>query len=215
MIEVRDLCKKYQIKKSNCKTVFEEINFEISKGEFVSVRGRSGAGKSTLLHILGGLECQTSGEYYFEGKPLPKKGQATAEFRNKNIGFIVQSHALIDEWNIFDNISLPLRYRGCGKNEIYTRVQQIAAELGILNLLKQYPYLLSGGEKQRAAIARAIIGNPPVLLADEPTASLDEDNKRNVVAILKELNRQGMTVVVASHDKEIYQCGDKEIRIGS
>ncbi|QAT43338.1 ABC transporter ATP-binding protein [Aminipila luticellarii] len=205
MIMLKDIRKEYKINAKNKKKVFENFNLEISRGDFVAVVGKSGVGKSTLLNILSGLDTPTSGEYYFDGEKVPKTNLALAEFRRKNIGMIVQNFALIEEWNVFENIALPLKYRKVPKREIEKQVQEIAGKLGIQELLRKYPQTLSGGENQRVAIARAVIVKPSILIADEPTASLDSENKMNVFEILENLNEEGISIILATHDKEIYE----------
>lgn len=213
MIRLKNICKEYKTNKFNKIEVFNDLNFEIKKGDFVAVVGKSGSGKSTLLNILSGLDTPTLGEYYFNGEKVPTNNGGLAQFRQNNIGMIVQNSALISEWNAYKNIALPLVYRKLSKEEIQKRIHDVTLSLGIDSLVDKYPNTLSGGQNQRVAIARAIIGQPSILIADEPTASLDEENKMNVIEILKDLNKKGMTVIIATHDKEIYEKCDYRIEI--
>lgn len=213
MLKLKNMCKEYKINRLNTKEVFRDFNLEINKGDLVAVVGKSGAGKSTLLNILSGLDMLSVGEYDFDGKKVAQNNSALTKFRKTHIGIIVQNFALISEWSVFRNIALPLKYRNIPKTEIKKRVHDLAVSLDIEELLDKYPSILSGGERQRVSIARAIIANPSILIADEPTAALDDENKNNVFQVLKDLNEKGMTVIIATHDKEIYEKCDYQIHI--
>lgn len=171
MISLENICKYYKNKKNIIKAL-DNINLKISKGDFITIVGQSGSGKSTLLNILGGLSVQTSGNYYFNNIALSQKIKDLSNFRRENIGFIVQNFALIDYKNIFNNIALPLLYKKKSKECIKTKVYEFADRFGITEKLENFPSELSGGECQRAAIARALISNPNILLADEPTGDV-------------------------------------------
>ena len=213
MIVLKNMCKEYKLNRSSKKEVFKNFNLKIKEGDLVAVVGKSGAGKSTLLNILSGLDTMSEGEYDFDGEKVVQNNRALTKFRKNHIGIIVQNFALVSEWSVFRNIALPLKYRNFTKTEINKRVHAIAASLGIEELLDKYPSILSGGERQRVSIARAIIANPSILIADEPTAALDDENKNNVFQVLKDLNDKGMTVIIATHDKEIYEKCDYQITI--
>lgn len=213
MVKLTNMCKEYKINRSNIKEVFENFNLEINQGDMVAVVGKSGSGKSTLLNILSGLDTLSAGEYHFKGEMVAQNNRNLSAFRKNHIGIIVQNFALINEWTVFRNIALPLKYRNLSKAEIEKQVSNLASSFGIEKLLDQYPFVLSGGESQRVAICRAIISNPSILIADEPTASLDEENKNIVFQVLKDLNEKGMTVIIATHDKEIYEKCDYQIHI--
>lgn len=210
MIEIKNLSKIYKLTHQNSVRVLEDLSFEISRGSFVGLVGKSGSGKSTLLNILAGLDFPTAGEYWFDGRLMKSRNRDMAEFRRNNVSMIVQNFALINELTVGENIMLPLKYTETVRDTAVKRelVHRVAAEMGIEALLDQYPSRISGGEKQRTAIARAIITEPKLLLADEPTASLDEANKCNILEILRELNQKGMTVLLASHDRNVYEHCD-------
>lgn len=184
----------------NKKYALKEIDLCIREGELVAIVGPSGAGKSTLLNILGGIDRPSSGRYYFDGKLIEFKANKLAHFRNSNIGFIVQDHALIEDMTAYDNIALPLKYSAKSKAQINNCIMDVASFFNIKDQLYNYPSQLSGGECQRIAVARAIINKPRLILADEPTGSLDSQNKRNVMNMFKDF---GSTTIVATHDYEI------------
>lgn len=191
----------------------DNVNLHIKSGEMVALTGSSGSGKTTVLNMIGGIYKQTSGEYLFKNQMIPDSEAERAKFRNENIGYILQNYELINNRNIMYNISLPLRYANMKKSEIKEKVFSVANFLGISDKLEMYPNMLSGGECQRVAIARAIIRKPKVILADEPTSSLDNENKKEVIKILQHLNAKGMTIVIATHDKEISEICNREILI--
>ena len=173
-----------------------EISIDISEGEFVAIMGPSGCGKSTLLNILGLLDNPTSGELWFIGKEVSRY------MRNGNIGFVFQSFNLIDELTVFENVELPLLYAGVPVRERVDRVNKALERMQISHRTEHYPQQLSGGQQQRVAIARAIVTNPKIILADEPTGNLDSTNGNEVMLLLKELNKDGATVVMVTHSEE-------------
>ncbi len=190
----------------------KDINMEVEKGDFTAIVGKSGCGKSTLLNILGAVTKPKKGKYYFEQTEVNQlKSGAMAKFRNKKIGFVVQHFALIKELKVKENISLPLIYQSCTKKEIENRVKEALKLLEIEDKENSYPTELSGGQCQRVAIARAIIANPDVVLADEPTGALDEENGRNIIRIFEELNKKGSTIILVTHDMEIAEKCRKRI----
>ena len=212
MIEFINISKIFKYKKSKIKAL-DNINLKIDKSELVAIMGPSGSGKSTLLNIAGGLLRQSSGKYLFNNEVLSGNESEMAKFRSDNIGFILQHFALIKNRSIFYNIALPLKYKDMDKKERRERVFTIADSLGISHKLEMYPPMLSGGECQRAAIARAVVSNPKVILADEPTNSLDDDNKYEVLDILKGLNKKGITIIIATHDDTVARICDRKIHI--
>lgn len=212
MIQFINICKSFKYKKSEIKAL-DNINLKIDKNEMVALMGPSGSGKTTLLNIAGGILKQTKGEYLFKNELVSGDESTMAKFRNDNIGFILQHFALIKNRNIFYNIGLPLKYKDIEKKEIEKSVLSVTNTLGISDKLKMYPHMLSGGECQRVAVARAIISNPSIILADEPTNSLDNSNKYEVLDILKKLNKDGITIVIATHDSEISQACSRIINI--
>lgn len=212
MIELVNISKHFVYKKSIIRAV-DSVNIQIEKGEMVAIMGSSGSGKSTLLNIIGGIYSPTSGEYIFDGQLVDGGEKEMAEFRSGHIGFILQNLAVINNRSVFYNIALPLKYSDFGKNQIKDMVLEVSESLGIADKLKMYPYMLSGGECQRVAIARAVISNPNVILADEPTSSLDDDNKGEVMDILTNLNKSGITVLIATHDNTVAQICDRIIKL--
>lgn len=203
LIKFENLIKGYKTKYHHTE-VFKGINLELEQGDFVGVVGRSGSGKSTLLNLLGFLDTPDSGIYTFNGKQVDfRQAQSLNMLRRKNIAFVRQDYALIREYNIAYNIALPLKYLKKSADEINNDVDRVAERLDIKDKLLKFPAQLSGGECQRAAIARAIITNPLVILADEPTGSLDTENENNVINIFQEINAQGTTIVLATHNNDI------------
>ena len=180
-----------------------EISIDISEGEFVAIMGPSGCGKSTLLNILGLLDNPTSGELWFIGKEVSRYSENDrTDMRNGNIGFVFQSFTLIDELTVFENVELPLLYDGVPVRERVDRVNKALERMQIGHRTEHYPQQLSGGQQQRVAIARAIVTNPKIILADEPTGNLDSTNGNEVMLLLKELNKDGATVVMVTHSEE-------------
>ena len=180
-----------------------EISIEISEGEFVAIMGPSGCGKSTLLNMLGFLDNPTSGELWFIDKEVSRYSENDrTDMRNGNIGFVFQSFNLIDELTVFENVELPLLYAGVPVRERVDRVNKALERMQIGHRTEHYPQQLSGGQQQRAAIARAIVTNPKIILADEPTGNLDSTNGNEVMLLLKELNKDGATVVMVTHSEE-------------
>lgn len=180
-----------------------EISIDISEGEFVAIMGPSGCGKSTLLNILGLLDNPTSGELWFIGKEVSRYSENDrTDMRNGNIGFVFQSFNLIDELTVFENVELPLLYAGVSVHERVDPVNKALERMQISHRTEHYPQQLSGGQQQRVAIARAIVTNPKIILADEPTGNLDSTNGNEVMLLLKELNKDGATVVMVTHSEE-------------
>ena len=184
-------------------TALNEVNIEINRGEFVAIMGPSGCGKSTLLNILGLLDNPTSGELWFLGQEVSRFSEnSRTDLRNGNIGFVFQSFNLIDELTVFENVELPLLYAGVPVRERVERVNCALERMQIAHRTEHYPQQLSGGQQQRVAIARANVTNPHLILADEPTGNLDSINGNEVMALLKELNSEGATVVMVTHSEE-------------
>jgi len=199
MIKLNKLSKVYRTDEVES-TALNEVSFEISQGEFVSVMGPSGCGKSTLLNILGMLDKPESGSYEFLGNEvaqLNEKGRS--EVRKKNIGFIFQNFNLIDELTVFENIELPLLYNKVNSSERKKRVNELIEKIGIAHRASHFPQQLSGGQQQRVAVARALITKPPVILADEPTGNLDSSHGNEVMELLCELNEAGTTIIMVTH----------------
>lgn len=191
-----------------------EISIDILEGEFVAIMGPSGCGKSTLLNILGLLDNPTSGELWFIGKEVSRYSENDrTDMRNGNIGFVFQSFNLIDELTIFENVELPLLYAGVPVRERVDRVNKALERMQISHRTEHYPQQLSGGQQQRVAIARAIVTNPKIILADEPTGNLDSTNGNEVMLLLKELNKDGATVVMVTHSEENAQEAGRIVRM--
>ena len=176
------------------------VSFEVEKGEYVAVMGESGSGKTTLLNILAALDRATSGEVTVDGKDLSKiKDDEISAFRRDNLGFVFQDFNLLDNFSVKDNILLPLVLLGMDVGEMKKRLAPIAESLGIAQLLEKYPYEISGGQKQRTAVARAIITQPKLILADEPTGALDSPSTDSLLDIFAQLNAQGQTILMVTH----------------
>lgn len=199
MIKLEKLSKVYRTDEIES-TALNNVSFEIEKGEFVSVMGPSGCGKSTLLNILGMLDKPESGSYEFLGKEvsgLNEKGRSLV--RKQNIGFVFQNFNLIDELTVFENIELPLIYNKISSSERKKRVNELIDKIGISHRASHFPQQLSGGQQQRVAVARALITEPPLILADEPTGNLDSSHGNEVMELLCNLNEAGTTIVMVTH----------------
>lgn len=194
--------------------VLKGIDLHIRKGEFVAVMGASGSGKSTLLNILGILDSYDEGEYTLAGTPIRNLSETrAADYRNRMIGFIFQSFNLISFKNAVENVALPLFYQGVGRRKRNQLALEYLDRLGLKDWAHHYPSELSGGQKQRVAIARALITQPQILLADEPTGALDSQTSLEVMEILKDLHRQGLTIVVVTHESGVAYQTEKIVHI--
>jgi putative ABC transport system ATP-binding protein len=190
----------------------EEIDLEIQRGEYVSISGPSGCGKSTLLAILGLLDSQSSGSYLLNNQPVASlKLSERARVRNREIGFIFQAFNLIGDLTVYENVELPLTYRGMGSSERKRRTQEALDRVGMPHRMKHYPAQLSGGQQQRVAVARALAGDPAILLADEPTGNLDSANGEVVMDLLRDLHRTGATICMVTHDARYSRNADRSI----
>jgi len=190
------------------------VHFDVQKGEYLSIAGPSGCGKSTLLAILGLLDTPSDGTYYLNGKPVTGlKLSERARIRNREIGFIFQAFNLIGDLTVYENVELPLTYRGMGSAERKKRVQEALERVGMSHRMKHYPSQLSGGQQQRVAVARALGGDPAILLADEPTGNLDSANGEAVMNLLKDLHRNGATICMVTHDPRYAKFADRTIRL--
>ena len=194
--------------------VLKGINLHVKKGEFVAVMGASGSGKSTLLNILGILDSYDEGEYMLAGTPIRNLSETrAADYRNRMIGFIFQSFNLISFKNAVENVALPLFYQGVGRRKRNQLALEYLDRLGLKDWAHHYPSELSGGQKQRVAIARALITQPQIILADEPTGALDSQTSLEVMEILKDLHRQGLTIVVVTHESGVAYQTEKIVHI--
>lgn len=191
-----------------------EVDIEIKEGEFVSITGPSGSGKTTFLNLAGLLENFSSGQYILDGQDVSGLGDnALSEIRNEKIGFIFQSFNLLADLPVYDNVDVPLRYRGFSKAERKRRIENALETVGLSSRAKHYPTQLSGGQQQRVAIARAIAGEPRLLLADEPTGNLDSLMARQVMELLERINENGTTIVMVTHDPVLAERAGREIQI--
>jgi putative ABC transport system ATP-binding protein len=192
----------------------DNINLEIHKGEYVSIAGPSGCGKSTLLSILGLLDTPSDGAYALNNQPVTNlKASQRARVRNREIGFIFQSFNLIGDLNVYENVELPLTYRGMKSAERKERVMAALEKVGMAHRSKHLPSQLSGGQQQRVAVARAVAGTPSILLADEPTGTLDSKNGEAVMELLRELHREGATICMVTHDPRYARHADRSIHL--
>ncbi len=201
ILEVKGLKKIYSTRFGGNKVeALRNVNFTVEEGEYVAVMGESGSGKTTLLNILAALDKPTNGNVVLDGKDLSKiKEKDVASFRRDNLGFVFQDFNLLDTFTLEDNIYLPLVLAGKSYKEMSGKLEIVAKRLGILPLLKKYPYEVSGGQKQRAAVARAIITNPKLILADEPTGALDSKATDELLRLFSDINSTGQTIVMVTH----------------
>jgi putative ABC transport system ATP-binding protein len=191
-----------------------DVHFEIQKGEYVAISGPSGCGKTTLLSILGLLDSPTEGQYTLAGESVATLAPSErARVRNRQIGFIFQAFNLIGDLSVFDNVELPLTYRDMPKSERHDRVAEALKRVEMSHRAKHFPAQLSGGQQQRVAVARAVAGDPAILLADEPTGNLDSKNGEAVMDLLRELNENGSTVCMVTHDSRYAQHADREVAL--
>jgi putative ABC transport system ATP-binding protein len=191
-----------------------DVHLKITKGEFVSIAGPSGCGKSTLLAILGLLDSPTSGNYSLNGKPVANLTLSDrTRIRNREIGFIFQSFNLIGDLTVYENVELPLTYRGMASSERKQKTQSALERVGMTQRSKHYPAQLSGGQQQRVAVARALVGDPLILLADEPTGNLDSKNGDAVIELLRELHQNGATICMVTHDPRYASVADRTIHL--
>ena len=201
VLEVKNLKKIYrprfggtQVQALSC------VNFSVEEGEYVAIMGESGSGKTTLLNIMAALDKPTEGAVYLDGKSLSEiRDKDISEFRRDNLGFVFQEFNLLDTFNVRDNIFLPLVLKGMPHKEMLKKVEPIAGELGIASLLDKYPYEISGGQKQRVAAARALITDPRLILADEPTGALDSRSTDELLSLFAKINRKGQTILMVTH----------------
>ena len=213
LIEFDDVCKYYQMGDTTVKAV-DHISMQIHKGEFVAIVGQSGSGKSTCMNIIGCLDVPTSGTYRLNGRDVGSMSKnELAEIRNELLGFIFQQYNLLPKLTLMENVELPLIYAGLSRKEQQARAQKALQQVGLGEKLCNKPSQLSGGQQQRASIARALAGDPAVILADEPTGALDSHTGREVLGILQKLHRQGNTVVLITHDNSIAVQAERIIRL--
>ena len=213
LIEFDSVCKYYQMGDTVVKAA-DHISMKIEKGEFVAIVGQSGSGKSTCMNIIGCLDVPTSGTYKLNGRDVGSMDKnELAEIRNELLGFIFQQYNLLPKLSLLENVELPLVYAGLSRSEQHQRAREALEQVGLGNKLDNKPSQLSGGQQQRASIARALVGRPAVILADEPTGALDSHTGREVLGMLQELNREGHTVILITHDNSIAMQAPRIIRL--
>ena len=213
LIEFEDVCKYYRMGDTTVKAA-DHISMKIEKGEFVAIVGQSGSGKSTCMNIIGCLDVPTAGSYRLNGREVGNmSGNEQAEVRNEMLGFIFQQYNLLPKLNLLENVEVPLIYAGVPRSERRRRAREALEQVGLGDKLKNKPSQLSGGQQQRVSIARALAGNPAVILADEPTGALDSHTGREVLGMLQQLHRQGNTVVLITHDNSIAVQAQRIIRL--
>jgi putative ABC transport system ATP-binding protein len=213
MIKLQGVTKTYKNGKETV-DVLKQIDLEIKQGDFVAIMGPSGSGKSTLMNIIGCLDRPTNGTYFFDGKDISSlNDQELARVRNKAIGFVFQQFHLLPRLNALKNVELPMIYAGIGKKEREELAKQALMKVGLEERMHHFPNELSGGQKQRVAIARAIVNNPKIILADEPTGALDTKTSESIMELFLQLNREGTTIVVVTHEHEVAQYAKRNIMV--
>ena len=213
LIEFDAVCKYYQMGDTTVKAA-DHITMKIEKGEFVAIVGQSGSGKSTCMNIIECLDVPTHGTYRLNGTDVGRMSRnELAAIRNEMLGFIFQQYNLLPKLNLMENVEVPLVYAGISRAERHIRAREVLEQVGLGDKLKNRPNQLSGGQQQRVSIARALVRNPPVILADEPTGALDSHTGREVLGLLQQLHKQGHTVVLITHDNSIAVQADRIIRL--
>jgi len=213
MIEMQHLDKSYWADKTEV-PVLHDICLSVEEGEYVSIMGPSGSGKSTLMNIIGCLDVPSAGSYLLNGESVGEKSdKELSKLRNSTIGFVFQNFNLLPRETALENVALPLLYGGVGRRERTERARQALEDVGLGDRLTFFPTQLSGGQKQRVAIARAMVGKPKLLLADEPTGALDTASGKQIMELFRELNKQGVTIVMITHEPEIAAYADRTLYI--
>jgi putative ABC transport system ATP-binding protein len=211
MIRTESLVKTYKLG-GNIISALNDVTFEVSRGEMLAITGASGSGKSTLMHIIGCLDRPDSGEYYLMGESITKLSKNNlAEIRNRRIGFVFQTFNLLPRMNALENVELPLLYSG--RSEAKSLAQEALKTVGLSERINHEPSQLSGGQCQRVAIARAIVTDPELILADEPTGNLDSKASEELMSLFEELNKQGRTIIIVTHEQDIAERCKRKIRL--
>lgn len=214
LIEIEKIYKIYYLSETVKTEALKGVSVKIEKGEFVAIMGPSGSGKSTLMHILGFLDIPSSGSYHFNGAPVQNlKPDELAEIRNKQVGFVFQSFNLLPRTSALDNVRLPMIYANVPYGEQKKRALEALASVGLEKYANNKPNELSGGQQQRVAIARALINSPSVLMADEPTGNLDTKSSNEIMKIFEKLNKEGNTIIMVTHEKDIAAHASRVIHI--
>jgi putative ABC transport system ATP-binding protein len=213
MLVMKDLSKVYRTETIETHAL-RGVTIDVREGEFVAVTGPSGSGKTTFLNIAGLLEEHTAGQYELDGHDVRGLGDAArSRLRNEKIGFVFQGFNLIPDLDVFDNVDVPLRYRGMSRGERRSRIEQTLEQVGLASRMRHYPAELSGGQQQRVAIARALAGSPRLLLADEPTGNLDSQMARSLIELLEEIHARGTTILMVTHDPELAARAQRNVHI--
>lgn len=213
LIEIKNVSKIYPSPEDDVNAL-KNVNISVKKGELLAIIGASGSGKSTMMNILGCLDTPSSGNYFLEGEDVSNlTDEKLSEIRNQKIGFVFQGFHLISGLTALENVELPLMYRGVPKEERKRRATEALKRMGLLKRIHHRPSQMSGGQQQRVAIARAIVGKPPIILADEPTGNLDKKTGEEVIKLLMELNSEGKTVIIITHDASVASCAKRVIKI--
>ena len=214
MINVRKLCKSFQRPGEGVLQVLCDVDFSVDEGEFVAIVGASGSGKTTLMNILGLLDRPDSGEFELQGRSVENLSpEQRAQLRNETIGFVFQQFHLLPRTTATENVELPLLYSTQSDIDINRKAREALCRVGLEERLTHYPSELSGGQQQRVAIARALVNDPGVILADEPTGNLDQASGRQIMDLFGELNRNGSTILLITHDEAIASCASRVVRI--
>ncbi len=213
LIEFREVSKHYIMGDSVVKAL-DLVSFKIMKGEFVAIVGQSGSGKSTCMNIIGCLDVPTDGLYLINGRNVGEMNKnELSEIRNQMVGFIFQQYNLLPKLSVIENVEVPLMYGGVSKSERRRRATEVLSSVGLAEKLRHYPNQLSGGQQQRVSVARALVGNPAILLADEPTGALDSKTGREVLSLFQRLHEAGHTIVLITHDNSIASTAERIIRL--
>lgn len=213
MINLSHIYKYYETGETKL-TILDDINFSIESGEFVAIMGPSGSGKSTLINLLGFIDRNFEGQYLFNGREITYfKDDELSEIRNRSVGFVFQNFSLIENLTVAENVELPLLYSGAKHNETQKKVKHALERVGLADKLNQLPKQLSGGQQQRVAIARALINQPNFIIADEPTGALDTHTTEDIMQLFKQLNDEGVTIILVTHDPETVSYCDRLLKI--
>ncbi len=213
MIKMRDITRVYRTEDVET-TALNKVNLEVVEGEFIAVVGPSGCGKSTLMNIVGMLDSPSDGSYLFMGEDVARYSERQlSSLRKRNLGFVFQSFNLIDELTVFENVELPLCYQNITPSERRERVDRLLDQMGIAHRRNHYPLQLSGGQQQRVAVTRAVVIEPKLILADEPTGNLDSQNGEDVMNLLVDLNKKGTTIVMVTHSPDHITYADRTIKL--
>ncbi|NVN78714.1 ATP-binding cassette domain-containing protein [Enterococcus avium] len=213
MIKLEHVYKYYETGDTQL-TVLEDVNFSIAAGEFVAIMGPSGSGKSTLINLLGFIDRHFDGRYLFNGREIGDfKDEELSEIRNRSVGFVFQNFSLIENLSVAENVELPLLYKGAKHNETQKKVKNALTRVGLSEKLDQLPKQLSGGQQQRVAIARALINQPNFIIADEPTGALDTHTTDEIMQLFKQLNDEGVTIILVTYDPETVVYCDRLLKI--